>query len=142
LLVMTKAELIQALRRGKWWKRRQALQARLPENAKCARYFTPEQDGLRQDWRREICWCNPPYTRYVLDRWVQKAYEASHAGATVVCLLPVSTTSQWWKRYVLPLPDGRITYLEKRLKFGGSRVNARFDNVMVIFRPPAETHTR
>jgi hypothetical protein len=30
LLVLTKAELIRALRRGKWWKRRQALQARRP----------------------------------------------------------------------------------------------------------------
>jgi hypothetical protein len=28
LLVMTKAEFIQALRRGKWWKRRQALDQR------------------------------------------------------------------------------------------------------------------
>jgi phage N-6-adenine-methyltransferase len=112
----------------------------LPENKKCARYFTPEQDGLQQDWGREICWMNPPYTRYVIDRWVQKAYEASKAGATVVCLLPVSTTSDWWKRYVSPY--GAITYLEKRLKFGGSRVNARFDNVLVIFWPQAETHTR
>lgn len=22
----------------------------LPENAKCARYFTPEHDGLKQEW--------------------------------------------------------------------------------------------
>lgn len=22
----------------------------LPENAKCAKFFTPEQDGLKQDW--------------------------------------------------------------------------------------------
>jgi hypothetical protein len=65
------------------------------------------------DWGQEICWCNPPYTRYVIDRWVQKAYEASKAGATVVCLLPVSTTSHWWTRYVDPYAE--ITYLRKRL---------------------------
>jgi hypothetical protein len=29
LLVLTKAELIRSLRRGRWWKRRQALQARV-----------------------------------------------------------------------------------------------------------------
>lgn len=23
----------------------------LPENAKCERYYTPEQDGLKQEWR-------------------------------------------------------------------------------------------
>lgn len=30
------------------------------ENAKCRRYFTPEQDGLSQEWRG-TCWMNPPY---------------------------------------------------------------------------------
>lgn len=34
----------------------------LPENAKCRRYFTPEQDGLRQEWSG-VVWCNPPYGR-------------------------------------------------------------------------------
>jgi hypothetical protein len=29
-LVMTKAEFITALRRGKWWKRRKAMDARIP----------------------------------------------------------------------------------------------------------------
>lgn len=107
----------------------------LPENAKCVRYFTPEHDSLQQDWSSEICWCNPPYTRYVIDRWVQKAYEASKAGATVVCLLPVSTTTHWWTQYVSPLPIEQLSYPLKRLKFGGSRVNAMFDSVIVIFCP-------
>lgn len=31
----------------------------LPENAKCDRYYTPEQDGLAQKWEG-VCWCNPP----------------------------------------------------------------------------------
>jgi hypothetical protein len=30
LVVLTKAEFIQALRRGKWWRRREALAARVP----------------------------------------------------------------------------------------------------------------
>jgi phage N-6-adenine-methyltransferase len=106
----------------------------LPENAKCARYFTPAQDGLQQDWSTEICWCNPPYTRYAIDRWVRKAYEASKAGATVVCLLPVSTTSRWWRDYIRTYAE--VIELPERLKFGGSKVNARFDNVVAIFRPP------
>jgi hypothetical protein len=29
-LVMTKAEFIMALRRGKWWKRRKSMDARIP----------------------------------------------------------------------------------------------------------------
>lgn len=34
----------------------------LPENAKCAAYYTPEMDGLSQPWYGR-CWCNPPYGR-------------------------------------------------------------------------------
>jgi phage N-6-adenine-methyltransferase len=53
-----------------------------PENAKCDQYFTPDQDGLAQDWQG-VCWCNPPYGT-VIGRWVQKAYESSKTGAMVV----------------------------------------------------------
>src|SRR5262245_2299293 len=30
-----------------------------PRNAKCAAFYTPEIDGLAQDWR-SVCWMNPP----------------------------------------------------------------------------------
>jgi phage N-6-adenine-methyltransferase len=45
-----------------------------PENAKCARYFTKEQDGLAQSWTGRV-WMNPPYGREI-SKWVRKAYEA------------------------------------------------------------------
>jgi phage N-6-adenine-methyltransferase len=32
-------------------------------NAKCTRYFTAAQDGLRQDWGAHRVFCNPPYGR-------------------------------------------------------------------------------
>ena len=44
----------------------------LPENAKCERYFTPEQDGLKQEWTGTV-WCNPPYGRKI-GKWVEKSY--------------------------------------------------------------------
>jgi uncharacterized protein YjiS (DUF1127 family) len=56
----------------------------LPENTKCPRYFTPDLDSLRQPWRG-VCYMNPPYGDEIY-RWVQKAFEASLYGATVVCL--------------------------------------------------------
>lgn len=43
----------------------------LPENAKCARYYTPEQDGLSQPWTG-VVWCNPPYGRKV-GTWIKKS---------------------------------------------------------------------
>jgi hypothetical protein len=33
------------------------------ENAKCPRFFTPEVNGLEQDWGTNVCWMNPPYGR-------------------------------------------------------------------------------
>ena len=38
------------------------------QNAKCKKYFTEEQDGLRQLWTG-TCWMNPPYGR-VIGWWV------------------------------------------------------------------------
>lgn len=47
-------------------------------NHKCDRYYTREQDGLKQPWEG-VCWMNPPYGR-TIGKWVRKAYEASRGG--------------------------------------------------------------
>jgi phage N-6-adenine-methyltransferase len=106
-----------------------------PENAKCARYFTRDDDGLAQDWGQGICWCNPPYGPTV-GRWMQKADESAQQGATVVCLVKVVTTNDWWDPYVKQRDDVEKRWQRKRLKFGGSPNNAPFDSVVIIFRPP------
>lgn len=49
------------------------------ENAKCAKFFTEEQDGLAQPWENERVFCNPPYGR-VLKDWVRKAAETRGGG--------------------------------------------------------------
>ena len=61
----------------------------LPWNAKCERYYTPEQDGLSQIWTG-VVWCNPPYGRKI-GKWVEKAVASVSEGATVVMLLPART---------------------------------------------------
>ena len=66
----------------------------LPSNAKCKRFYTPEQNALIQPWCG-ICWMNPPYGRGI-GQWVKKAYDSSLLGATVVCLLPARTDTAWW----------------------------------------------
>lgn len=30
-------------------------------NAKHKKYFTEKDDGLAQDWGKNVCWMNPPY---------------------------------------------------------------------------------
>lgn len=102
----------------------------LPENAKCPNFFTPEQNGLAQEWHG-VCWMNPPYGREI-GKWIQKAYESSQSGATVVCLLPARTDTAWWHDYVM---KGKITFLRGRLKFGNAKSSAPFPSAIVVFEP-------
>lgn len=57
-----------------------------PENAKCRRYFTKEQDGLKQEWTG-TCWMNPPYGR-VISLWMKKALDSSLGGGNCGVLDP------------------------------------------------------
>ena len=36
-----------------------------PRTAKCADYYTEEDDGLIQDWGGHTVFCNPPYGREI-----------------------------------------------------------------------------
>lgn len=105
----------------------------LPDNAKCSNFFTPEQDGLKQQWSG-VCWMNPPYGREI-SAWMKKAYESSLSGATVVCLVPARTDTRWWHDYAM---KGEIEFIKGRLKFGGNKNSAPFPNAVVIFRSALE----
>ncbi len=102
----------------------------LPENAKCARFFSPAEDGLKQEWTG-ICWMNPPYGREIIE-WIQKAAHTAKQGHTVVALVPVRTDARWWQDYCL---NREIHFIRGRLKFGGSTSNAPFGCAVVVFRP-------
>lgn len=100
----------------------------LPENAKCKKFYTPEQNGLLQRWQG-TCWMNPPYGRGI-GKWVCKAYESMQDGATTVCLVPARTDTQWWHDYVM---KGKIRFIRGRLKFGAAKYNAPFPSAIVVF---------
>lgn len=101
------------------------------DNAKCDRYFTKEQDGLRQVWSG-VCWMNPPYGREI-GKWIAKAWwSAENMEATVVCLVPARTDTVWWHDYAM---KGEIRFIRGRLKFGGAENSAPFPSAVVIFRP-------
>ncbi len=103
----------------------------VPTNAKCPNYFTPEVDGLQQEWAG-VCWMNPPYGRSITD-WVKKAYETSLCGHTVVCLLPARTDTKWFHEYCT---KGECRWIKGRLKFGASKNSATFPSFVCVFRPP------
>jgi phage N-6-adenine-methyltransferase len=106
------------------------------ENAKCRNFYDKETNGLDQPWLGN-CWMNPPYGREI-GKWVKKAYEESHKGATVVCLLPARTDTRWWHDYCM---KGEIRLVRGRLKFGDSTNSAPFPSAVVIFGKQAKVNT-
>ncbi len=101
----------------------------LPENAKCKRFFSSKENGLLQKWTG-VCWMNPPYGREI-EQWMQKALQESDRGATVVCLVPARTDTEWWHKYAL---HGEIRFIRGRVKFQGANATAPFPSAIVIFR--------
>ena len=99
------------------------------DNAKCAHYFSKEQDGLTQQWEG-VCWMNPPYGRQI-KLWVAKARRSAQQGATVVCLLPARVDTAWWHDYC---EKGDYWFVRGRLCFSG-KDNAPFPCAVVEFSP-------
>lgn len=107
------------------------------ENAKCARYFTAEVDGLSQSWNGYgPVYMNPPYGRGI-DKWMAKANGTAEAGDLVVCLVPARTDTGWWHDYAI---HGEVRFLRGRLTFEGDAEfghNAPFPSAVVVLRPKA-----
>jgi phage N-6-adenine-methyltransferase len=91
-------------------------------NAKCARWYSIEDEGLRQPWRGRV-WCNPPYSD--LAAWCGKAWEEWSVGrpSLIVMLVPASRTEQaWWQDHIEPYRDRpgsplRTEHLRGRRRF-------------------------
>lgn len=101
-----------------------------PETALCAKFYTPEDDGLSQSWRGERVFMNPPYGREV-GQWVAKAYNEARKGALVVGLVPARTDTAWWHNYVIG--KASILYLSGRLKFGDATQSAPFPSAILVW---------
>ena len=101
-------------------------------NAKCGKFFSPEDDGLSQVWHG-VCWMNPPYGR-ALPHWMHKAVTEvrEERARRVVCLLPSRTDTRWWHQYVL-CHATEIHYLRGRIRFEGADSSAPFPSVVAVF---------
>ena len=102
------------------------------QNRKCDKYFTKEQDGLKQNWGSDTVWCNPPYGRGI-ENWILKCAAHSVGGGTAVMLIPSRTDNGWFHDYIYGKAE--IRFVRGRLKFGGAAWNAPFPSMIVIFRP-------
>lgn len=88
-------------------------------NAKCARYYTADDDGLSKSWEGEVAWCNPPYGRAIA-AWARKCAEESRR-ARVVMLCAARPDTRWFAEHVAP--HARVAFVVGRLRFerGGRR---------------------
>lgn len=84
------------------------------KSAKCAKHFTPDDDGLKQDWGGYCVFCNPPYGRAVAD-WVRKGYEESRKPGTTV---------------------GRLKFTDED---GNGEDAAPFPSAVIVWRSPEST---
>lgn len=104
-------------------------------NAKCARHYTIEDDGLAQDWGGETVFCNPPSGRGVKD-WAKKAYEESKKpGTTVVLLVASRTDTAMFHDYMLNKAE--LRFIRGRLAFeyhGMTQNRAPFPSLIAIYR--------
>ena len=83
------------------------------DTAKCEKFFSPEEDGLAQEWDpREVLWVNPPWAL-----WPQAADKMLASGCTGLCILPAWSTE--WVQRLLQASTKRL-YLE-----AGSRLFSR-----------------
>jgi phage N-6-adenine-methyltransferase len=105
------------------------------ENAKCRKFYTRDQDGLRQRWSRSN-WMNPPYGKNIA-LWITKAYSEAKKGNLTVALLPARTDTRWFHQYIYR--RHRTKFIKGRLKFGGSENPAPFPSMIVIFKPKVLT---
>lgn len=109
----------------------------LPGTAKCKKYFTPENDALKQDWSQDTFWMNPPYGRgQNVYQWVEKAYDSTRVGGgTGICLLPASVDTKWFHEFCME--SNEIRFVRDRLWFtlNGKAQRANHGSMVVIFKP-------
>lgn len=112
------------------------------KSAKCAKHFTPDDDGLKQDWGGYCVFCNPPYGRAIAD-WVRKGYEESRKpGTTVVMLIPSRTDTAYFHDWIFGKAS-EVRFLRGRLKFtdedGNGEDAAPFPSAVIVWRSPEST---
>lgn len=109
-----------------------------PENAKCKRFFTKDDDALKQDWGGEIVFCNPPYGRKI-HKWVKKGREESNKpGTVVVMLIPARTDTAYYHDHILHGGADEVRFLRGRLKFTDEKGNesnpAPFPSAVIVWK--------
>lgn len=87
------------------------------ENAKCARFYTRDDNALSRTWGVENCWLNHPWSQ--TPAWVEKSWREAFAGTPlIVMLLPDNRTHQpFWQTLVEPFRETSLNGVQLRARF-------------------------
>lgn len=117
------------------------------QNHKCPKYYTVQDDGLAKSWTGETVFVNPPFSEK--DAWIEKCfYESLKANTTVVLLIPATTDTVAWHRYVMNNATDEIRLCFGRVNFsllGSERKKKNspgFPLVIVVFRSRRQTYLK
>ena len=94
------------------------------ENAVAEIFYSEEDDSLRREYKWDFggwSWLNPPFAK--IAPWAAKAVIEAENGAHIAMLVPASTGSMWWLRWVQPY--AYVSFLQGRLAFGGTPINPK-----------------
>lgn len=82
------------------------------------RYWTREEDGLKQSWKGERVFVNPPFFANPLAAFARKAFmESRDINTMVAMVVPVKSDQGWWCDYAL---RAQRRFLRGRIKFQGA----------------------
>ena len=81
-------------------------------------------DGLEAEWG-ESNFVNPPYSLKLKELFVKKGIEEMKKGKLCVFLIPVSTSTKLFHKYIKPNAT-EIDFIEGRIKFGKLDANGNF----------------
>jgi len=73
------------------------------------RYYTKEQDCLKQDWTGEVVYLHPMFDMFI-GKFVEKAFNSK---CLTIMLLPSSTHTRYFHKFIYKNPNCKIRFLEK-----------------------------
>ncbi len=109
------------------------------KSAKCAKYYTPETDGLSASWAGETVFCHPPADD--VETWARKCYEESQQpGTAVVLLTAAKTETSYFHDYILGKSElrflkGRLILVDEDGNKGGRPATG---SLLAVYRGTAQ----
>lgn len=87
------------------------------EHHLCDKFFTKENSALNQDWggAGTVAFCNPPYSRGMKEKFLNKAVEQRTKGVTSVFVIPSLPSEGWFPHdtanHIMFIKGGRVNFI-------------------------------